>query len=97
VRELRQRFNEGRYWQRLQVGEFRAVVQDDRHPSLPKADEPYCKRSQLVSYRDAEDQEVARVHQYLRTDGTLGASGRPDPKRLLEEGTVYCAESPRKG
>ena len=35
--------------------------------------------------------EVARVHQYLRTDGTLGGSGRrPDPKRLYEDGVLYA-------
>ncbi len=34
-------------------------------------------------------QEVARVHQYLRLDGRLGASGLPDPKRILENGVLY--------
>lgn len=24
--------------------------------------------------------EIARAHRYLRPDGTLGASGKPDPK-----------------
>jgi hypothetical protein len=29
------------------------------------------------------------VHQYLRPDGTLGASGLPDPKLVVHEGVVY--------
>jgi hypothetical protein len=50
---------------------------------------PFCTRSQLISYLDDAGQEVARVHQYLQPDGTLGASGRPDPKRLLHDGILY--------
>jgi hypothetical protein len=46
----------------------------------------------MVSYRDTGNFEIARVHQYLRTDGSIGASGRPDPKRLFEEGTLYRLE-----
>jgi len=88
--ELRQRFNDGRYWERAQAGELHAVVTDTRHPSLPVANEPICTESQMVSYRDQDGQEIARVHQYLRPDKeTLGASGRPDPKRLYEGGILY--------
>jgi len=43
----------------------------------------------MVSYRDASGNEVARVHQYLRPDGTIGASGKPDPKRVFINGTLY--------
>jgi hypothetical protein len=32
------------------------------------------------------------VHQYLRPDGTLGLSGRPDPKLVLYEGVVYYCD-----
>lgn len=46
-------------------------------------------RSQMISYRDSQDKEIARVHQYLKTDGTLGASGKPDPKRLLINDTLF--------
>jgi len=82
-------FNEGQYWERMQNGEFRAVLLEDRHPSLTKANEPFCTRSQMVSYRDSEDNEVARVHQYLRPDKTIGASKRPDPKRILVGDVLY--------
>lgn len=50
----------------------------------------------MVSYRDNDGNEVARVHQYLRTDGTIGASGKPDPKRLLEGRTLYRLEKAKR-
>lgn len=56
-------------------------MEDRAAPSA--ANQPPGTRSQMISYRDASDKEIARVHQYLKPDGTLGASGRPDPKRLL--------------
>jgi len=31
---------------------------------------------------------VALVHQYLRRDGSLGASGKPDPKMLFDRGEL---------
>lgn len=82
-------FNEGGYLERVQTGSLRAVILEDRHPALPKANEPHCTHSQIISYRDAGDNEIARVHQYLRPDGSLGASGKPDPKRLLHQGVLY--------
>ena len=46
----------------------------------------------LVGYFEGTDgPRVALVHQYLRPDGTVGASGRPDPKAVLERGTLYVA------
>lgn len=91
-------FNDGDYWGRMQRGEFTPVVIEDRHPSLMKANEPYCTKSQMVSYRDKDNNEVVRVHQYLRPDKTIGASGRPDPKRLLKDGVLYkLPKRPKSG
>ncbi len=87
--ELRAVFNRERYWERAKGGELTSVLMKDRHPSLSKAKEPFCTKSQMVSYRDGAGNEVVRVHQYLRPDGTLGASGRPDPKLLLMNGVLY--------
>jgi hypothetical protein len=95
--EMQRRFNEGRYWERAQAGELAVVILEDRHPALMAAKEPDCTHSQMLSYRDTSDSEVARVHQYLRPDGTLGASGRPDPKRLYQDGQLYrLKKSPKK-
>jgi hypothetical protein len=84
-------FNESEYWQRSKTGDLRAVIIRDGHPSAPKADEPFCTRSQTIIYREPSGQRVAVVRQYLRQDGTLGASGLPDPKKLWRDGIVYEA------
>jgi hypothetical protein len=93
---MQRRFNEGKHWEKLRQGEYRALVQETRHPALTLANEPFCTESQIVSYVDRQGNEVARVHQYLRTDGTIGASGKPDPKRLLEGGILYRLEKTSK-
>ena len=54
---------------------------------------PPCTLSQIVKYLDASGRPVAVVHQYLLANGTLGASGRPDPKWLLHDGTILRAET----
>jgi len=82
-------FNDGHYWERAQKGELTMVTIENRHPALTLANEPFCTYSQMVSYRDQDNNEIARVHQYLRPDKTIGASGRPDPKRLLIGSTLY--------
>jgi hypothetical protein len=94
--EMQKMFNEGGYWDKAKSGEFTTVTIDDRHPSLTAANEPFCTFSQMVSYRDASGNEVARVHQYLRQDGTIGASGKPDPKRLFSSGELYRLHKKQK-
>ncbi len=85
-------FNEGRYWEKALSGELTAVIERERCPAPLLDGEPPGTRSQQVSYYDAHGNEVARVHQYMRPDGTIGLSGRPDPKRLLENGSLYRIE-----
>jgi hypothetical protein len=41
---------------------------------------------------DSDGRMVAEVHRYLRPDGTIGASGVPDPKRISFGGTLYVAD-----
>jgi len=86
---MQKMFNEEGYWEKTRSGEFTTITLEHRHPALTAANEPHCTYSQMISYRDAENNEMARVHQYLRSDGTLGASGKPDPKRLFVHGTLY--------
>jgi hypothetical protein len=87
-------FNEGRYWEKAQAGEFHQIVLKNRHPSLPLAREPFCTRSQIIAYHDKRGNRVAVVHQYLRLDGTVGLSGKPDPKRLLHNLELYIVTEP---
>ena len=45
----------------------------------------------MVWYFSPEGQELALIHQYLLPDGTIGGSGRPDPKRMiLDDEVIYC-------
>lgn len=83
---MRRTFNELQFAKRVDDGE---LVQQVREPSihlkgrLARARrEPRCTRSQLIEYFDALGRKVAIVHQYRRRDGSIGGSGRPDPKWL---------------
>jgi hypothetical protein len=91
---MRRRFNRGRYYERTLEGSLSANIERNTHPSRTEASEPFCTHTQAVSYLDTNQQEVARVHQYLRPDGLIGASGRPDPKRILENGIMYRLRKP---
>jgi hypothetical protein len=48
--------------------------------------------SVMLSYRDENGDEMARVHQYQRPNGSIAASGLPDPKRLVQDGILYRIE-----
>lgn len=86
--ELRRLFRDHDFLSRAQRGELRTALVAESHPSPPRANLPLCTRSQVVAYLE-RGEKVALVHQYLLPDGTLGASGRPDPKRLLIDGQLY--------
>ena len=44
----------------------------------------------MVLYTTLDFKPVALVHQYRRPEGQIGASGLPDPKRLLLDGKVIA-------
>jgi hypothetical protein len=90
--DLRLRFNNGRYAELVAYGVLREQVIRNGHPAPERSGQPFCTRSQMIDYVDANNQVVAKVHQYVRPDGTLGGSGRPDPKALREEGTFYIRD-----
>ncbi len=90
--ELRRMFNRGRYAERADEGEFTIQTWRDGHPSPPRSGEPFCTRSQILAFKDALGKRVAIVHRYLRPDGTLGASGKPDPKELVVGGVLYTCQ-----
>ncbi len=89
-------FRLGQFWEQLERGELRSeVFRYDTHLNLRQRErlgEPLCTRSQMVLYATLEGHLVALVHQYRRIDGTLGASGLPDPKRLYYQGRVLAVK-----
>ena len=91
---IQELFNQCQYYERIICGELKKkVLRYDNHlkpHQRKKCSEPHCTRSQMVLYSNLEGVPVALVHQYRRKDGTLGGSGRPDPKRLFVSGRVIA-------
>ena len=89
--EMCKRFNEGGYREKVTSGEWTEHVLESNISHLLTS-ETVEITSIMLSYRDANGDERARVHQFMRPDGTLAASGKPDPKgyftRLKASGTA---------
>ncbi len=92
--ELRAIFNDGRYAELVGHGELTEKLIREGKPSTA-ANEPPGTRSQVVAYLDRSGKQVCIVHRYLRPDGSLGGSGRPDPKKILKDGVIYVIEAPQ--
>jgi hypothetical protein len=88
---LRGMFNEDRYCERMLEGEFQAriVAQNRKRRGDSRVRNTL---SQTVEYWDKFGNLIARVHQYRKRDGSLGGSGRPDPKMQLHEGVLYALD-----
>ncbi len=87
-------FNKGRYVERVATGELMERIIRARRPNSPKAPVPPGTESQIVGYYDSKTgRRVALFHRYVLPDGTLGASGLPDPKELFEDRIFYVATS----
>ena len=88
--EIRPLFNESGLFERVTRGELGTFLESDRLV-LPEVGLPEGTRSQMVWYLSLDGQKLALVHQYLLPDGSIGGSGRPDPKRMiLDTETIYC-------
>jgi hypothetical protein len=74
--------------EKVQSGELVPHLLREGDPP-PDAGQDEGTKSQYIAYRTREGKTIAEVHQYLRKDKTLGASGKPDPKMVLHEGVVY--------
>ena len=88
---IREAFNSGQFWERAQRGEFTLEFERDKHYSRQEARRynfTYCTRSQVLRYFDGNGIRIAVVHQIRNPDGTIGASGKPDPKYLQLEDEI---------
>lgn len=75
----------------IEDGALKPVYLRNDHLLNPeRLGEPQCTRGQMIRYLDSKGRWLVEVFQYLREDGTLGASGKPDPKRLRLGQTVYA-------
>ena len=65
-------------------------------PAPADAGQPPGTRTQMIKYfRQSDGALVAIVHRYLLPDGTIGASGLPDPK-WLRDGDKILILAPHK-
>ena len=85
---MRKLFNDNGLWEKLTQGELTSVILESRPAPIDAGQDPGTL-SQMLSYRDAGNNELARVHQYLKPDGTIGGKGKPDPKRVFIDGVLY--------
>jgi hypothetical protein len=76
---------------KIENNELLEMVRASRSPGA-SASQPPGTLSQLVEYwttKDGKLVKLATCHRYLRPDGTLGASGLPDPKQVFHDGVLY--------
>jgi hypothetical protein len=82
-------FNNHDFVGRLQRGELKARLVREHEFTASRPGLPAGTKSQIMAYDDNAGVMVALVHQYLLPNGALGASGLPDPKRLILNGLLY--------
>lgn len=66
---------------RVRSGELAELVQSSSAPS-PSSGQPHGTSSERVVYLEG-GQLVAVAHRFVAPDGSIGGSGRPDPKAVL--------------
>jgi hypothetical protein len=89
---MQRRFNEGRYWQRMQAGEFVEVIMDLSVPQAGILERHPDAESVKAHYRDHHGNDIVEVHYYRLPDGSVIPGKRPDPKLLFEDGVMYHQE-----
>lgn len=83
--EIRDLFNSNGIWDRVIQNEYTLQRISCRPPAVPM---PHGTRSMYMAIMDGTV-KVAEVHYYQLPDGSIGGSGKPDPKVLCINGEVY--------
>jgi hypothetical protein len=87
---MRALFAEARIEERLMAGELRLEERrGTRHAAPAHLAEPPGTISHAVVYLAADGVAQAIAHEYVRPDGSIGASGLRDPKWIRHEGVSY--------
>lgn len=60
-----------------------------QEPNLTQKGLPPGTKSEVIVYRNRAKDLYVKVHQYLLPNGTIGASGKPDPKAMKLNGVMY--------
>ena len=85
--ELRRLFEASGLWDAYQRGLSTEQVKRSRHVA-DRTHDCFCTFSEVVRLFDG-DQKVAVVHRYRQADGSLAASGKPDPKMIRIGCTIF--------
>ncbi len=98
VTRLRNHFNASDLYRQIETGALLPDKRlDDRHlrnPELRRDPEPFCTRHQILRYLDpVTGAIILETSHFLHSDGTLGASGRPDPKRMRVGNELWLASN----
>ena len=92
-RILRDAFNNSQIPEDIEQERLTPYFLRDNHLENPeRVAEERCTRGQMIRYVDQQGTWIVEVFQYMRPDGTLGASGRQDPKRMRVGNEVWVAE-----
>src|SRR5262249_13698682 len=82
-KDIRDAFNGQDFTEKIRKGQV-SVRELSSHPAPRHL--PFWRdgmKSRLCEYIGPNGAKIAQVHEYKNTDGSLGASGKPDPKRLV--------------
>ena len=91
-RIIQRKFNQSQVPGMIKRGELTLKLireSEIKDPEKRRYPEPPGTLSQTIQYKDKRGRLILVVHQYKRPDGTLGASGKPDPKRLRIGNIIY--------
>lgn len=88
-------FNREDFVGRAARGEIKEVIVHSGQPS-PEVGLPPGSRTEMLSYLDENGAELARAHRFVLPDGSIGASGKPDPKRVFKDGKIYRIQKKKK-
>jgi hypothetical protein len=89
ARTIRKMFNEDRIEDGVRRGAYVEHVERQSQPAPMRAGFPVCTSSGTARIADSPGGRRAKVHYYRLPDGTIGASGRRDPKAYLKDGVLY--------
>ena len=82
-------FNAGRYWERVREGELVIVELYSGEPD-PDKGQPPGTRTVTYAFRESKaGPDLAHAHAFIQPGWVIGASGKPDPKRIWKDGILY--------
>lgn len=94
---LRQRFNRLQIWEKLRDGLY--LKRESSSPISVAWDPDIVETVQCViaDYADRRGPRlIALVHYYRKRDGSIGASGKMDPKMVVEGQVLYHQPQKRR-